>query len=219
MLVRKNGKKVVKGRKKSGSNLPIMVKFGLCPFPPQLFNTVKYTANFNLVISTGVGKYLFSCNGLFDPDFTGGGHQPLYFDQLAAIYDHYTVLSSRIKVKLGFTSTVTIPVISSVYIDDDTSVTVDAIQASERTPHASGYFVPAVEPSPWNRLSWSAADTFGGDPQSQDSLQGNSSTNPAEQSFYCIQGYDTSLASYTVVGYVELQYDTVWDEITTIAVS
>ena len=35
-------------------------------------------------------------NSLFDPDFTGTGHQPYYFDQFATIYQRYTVIGSKL---------------------------------------------------------------------------------------------------------------------------
>lgn len=60
------------------------------------------------VSSTGVGVvgyYTFSANGLFDPDITGAGHQPCGFDQLIALYEHYTV--TRAKVTATFFSDLT----------------------------------------------------------------------------------------------------------------
>ena len=34
-----------------------------------------------------------------DPNHTGVGHQPLYFDQLMTIYNHYIVIGAKITVK------------------------------------------------------------------------------------------------------------------------
>lgn len=39
-------------------------------------------------------------NSIFDPDFTGVGHQPAGRDEWAAFYKHYQVQSSRIKVQV-----------------------------------------------------------------------------------------------------------------------
>lgn len=41
----------------------------------------------------------FRANDMYDPDFTGGGHQPSGFDQLMAWYDHFTVVGSKISMK------------------------------------------------------------------------------------------------------------------------
>lgn len=41
---------------------------------------------------------MFRLNSLYDPDYTGTGHQPLGFDQWASVYDKYYVRRARIKV-------------------------------------------------------------------------------------------------------------------------
>jgi hypothetical protein len=46
--------------------------------------------------------YQFKINSLFDPDFTGTGHQPKGFDQLAALYQRYRVY--RVKYQIDFVS-------------------------------------------------------------------------------------------------------------------
>lgn len=46
--------------------------------------------------------HTFRANSLYDPDFTGVlGHQPYRFDQLAAIYGRYEVLSSKCRVQFA----------------------------------------------------------------------------------------------------------------------
>ncbi len=41
----------------------------------------------------------FRANGMFDPDFSLGGHQPYGFDQLMARYNHYTVVGAKISIR------------------------------------------------------------------------------------------------------------------------
>lgn len=47
---------------------------------------------------SGMAWYNFSANGLYDPNITGTGHQPLGFDQMMLMYDHYTVIGAKITV-------------------------------------------------------------------------------------------------------------------------
>ena len=55
-----------------------------------------------LLSSTGsvaFTTHTFRANSVFDPDWTGAGHQPTRFDQLAALYQRYEVLKSKIRVQ------------------------------------------------------------------------------------------------------------------------
>ncbi len=65
----------------------------------QTFETeLSYAEYFS--IDPGIGapaSFLFHCNGLYDPNHTGTGHQPHGFDQLMALYKNYQVLSSTIE--------------------------------------------------------------------------------------------------------------------------
>lgn len=42
--------------------------------------------------------YFFSANGMFDPNITGTGHQPIGFDQMMLMYEQVTVINSSIEV-------------------------------------------------------------------------------------------------------------------------
>lgn len=57
---------------------------------------LTYVTSVQLVISgSGAGVRAFTANGLYDPDITGVGHQPMGFDLFAGIYAKYIVRSSR----------------------------------------------------------------------------------------------------------------------------
>lgn len=47
------------------------------------------------------GSYTFAINNCFDPNFTGAGSQPLGFDQYAALYGRYRVLSVKFEIVAG----------------------------------------------------------------------------------------------------------------------
>lgn len=52
-------------------------------------------------LAGGIGAvptHYYSCNGLYDPDATGTGHQPMGFDTMMGYYEQFTVLRAHIKV-------------------------------------------------------------------------------------------------------------------------
>ena len=53
---------------------------------------LRYVENFTLNPGMlGATVNVFSMNGLFDPNITGIGHQPMYFDNYMGIYGRYRV--------------------------------------------------------------------------------------------------------------------------------
>jgi len=78
---------------------------GRNPFALNKMSTVlKYSTNISLdpkpeaLGSTGSNVWQFSINGMFDPDITSFGHQPMYFDNYAAIFGKYQVKYATISV-------------------------------------------------------------------------------------------------------------------------
>ena len=61
-------------------------------------------------------------NSCFDPDFTGIGHQPHYFDQYAAFYGRYMVYSSSVALKMRNNTTTAVTVGLWPSVDSSTVV-------------------------------------------------------------------------------------------------
>ena len=60
--------------------------------PDQFRTTLRYCEFLTITCTAGaLSRYEFLGNGLYDPNFTGTGHQPLGFDQLIAIYSYAVV--------------------------------------------------------------------------------------------------------------------------------
>lgn len=66
----------------------------------------------------GTGVYLFQANNIYDPDYSGTGHQPLYRDTWAGIYASYLVLGA--KIRLIFEPVRNVAVINSTDVVGDT---------------------------------------------------------------------------------------------------
>ncbi len=74
----------------------------ITPFPDKMRCCLTYVERSVSVLinSAAVSRQEFSGNSLFDPNFTGTGAQPEYFDQLAALYNRYRVYGSAVQVTL-----------------------------------------------------------------------------------------------------------------------
>lgn len=173
---------------------------------------------FTLTCTAGAfASQQYSCNGMFQPKTGGGGHQPVYFDQMTAIYDHYTVFRAQIRIEFLPNSTF---FSLAGYIDDDTSVVSSVTHAWEQTTGKGGIYPNfAVKPMVIN-LSWNARDYFGGDIFDNDNLQGTAAANPTEQSYFTVCARPTdNTTTGTVAVRIRIIYEAVWDELTTIAQS
>jgi len=71
-------------------------------FPDKMTSRLRYSDIITLT-GGGINNYTWRLNSLNDPDLSGIGHQPMYFDQYCgasgtAPYSRYRVLGSKIKV-------------------------------------------------------------------------------------------------------------------------
>lgn len=68
-------------------------------FPRSLKTKLRYVENLAFNSASGAtDSNVYRANSLFDPNETGVGHQPMTFDQYAAVYGRYTVTKSVMKV-------------------------------------------------------------------------------------------------------------------------
>ena len=158
--------------------------------------------------------YSYGVNCLYDPVLAVGGTQPMYFDQLSAIYNHYTVVASRIKVTIIPNRTEAFT--GGIVIDDDGTPSVTHLDMITQQP--SAVFSTSHRDVSAMRLykSWNAVSVFGPNPMDNDQLRGNASSNPAEiQSFTVfVRPIDHTTTNQTQYEYMaEIEFDTIWNEL------
>ncbi len=207
-------KKSSKRFKASAKAKPVKVNLGRQPIAQQSYRTFTYVDQSNISIASGVGFYQFRCNGLFDPNATGGGSQPMYFDQIMALYNHYTVLSSKITV--SFSDRFDRIFIITLYVDDDTTIDSNAIQSAARPGAKSVMTLLNDDRRETLTMKWDARSTFGGNPQSKAELTGTSGTNPSEQSYFTVAIKDLQLNDNNLTMYTKIEYYVVLDEFKTV---
>lgn len=66
-------------------------------FPSRRTTVLRYVEDFSLDPGNGNSAVnVFAVNNLFDPNYTGSGHQPMFFDNYAQLYSKYKVNSATI---------------------------------------------------------------------------------------------------------------------------
>jgi len=176
-------------------------------FPPTLLSKLRYCDTVPITSTVGsIGKYTFRINSLFDPDFTGVGHQPLYRDTFAAIYALYTVVSADIKLTVVNTSTV--PVHAGAVFEDDTgsSSSVNVLMEQNTGVH---HLIPAQAGSISShtfRLKWDCQKMLGLDPYTDIGTKAIFSADPTYLgAMTCwLQPVD---AASTTTGYLNIEID------------
>ncbi len=182
--------------------------------------TLVYKSFLNLSTQTGVGDQIVSCNGLFDPDITGAGHQPAGFDQYMDFYDHYEVLSSKIVVKVisPEVAATANQLIALVAIRDaPTAITLttidDTIENGLSAWGVSGSGASTGSNGVMTLQNSFVKSSFFGN-RGGDTLVGSISSNPAEQAFFIIKvasAAEGNTSTATMMHY-EVHYDVIFTE-------
>lgn len=161
-----------------------------------------------------VGNYVFSANGLFDPNITGTGHQPMGFDQMMVFYNHYTVIRSVAKVHITNTSTPATHV--GLSIQGSSTVTTDYRSLLENgqivyttlTPQLL-YGANCELKAAVNTASFQGIDNAMDDPD----MRGDSASNPVEQLYFVLTTWCTTGAIATAnQADVVIDYDCIFHE-------
>lgn len=198
---------------------------GTVTFGRGLPDKVLVTHTYHTFITIGstfgsTGNWFFRANGMYDPDFTGGGHQPLYFDQLSAIYNHFRVIKSNMKLRLTSRGTGNPVMVTGVMLNDDTSGTINGETLCEQKRARSMTLAQGTNDNTY-RLSerFSAYSTFGKESMGNDSLIGSGANDPSELTFFQIFCYSPLLGSGTIDLEVTIDYTALWTEIKDMAAS
>lgn len=177
--------------------------------------THKYCENVTLTSSIGAyNTYVFSTNSLYDPNLTGVGHQPLYFDQIGLFYNRSCVTDAKITVKFTTDTTNSNPLVVVLFIDDDATTTVANIQTLAENSTANSAQLKVIKGgSEAQQLSksWSLKQAFGPTNISDAQYSGTSSSGPADQQYFII-GMQPMTGSTTsaVLLQVQIEYTAIW---------
>lgn len=222
--VRNRTKRTHVTKRKRKHAAPITMLSLTTGFPNKVLVKHRYCQNVGLTSTTGTfASTQFRANGMFQPPNSGGGHQPMYFDQMTAIYDHFVVIASKCKIIVtpDSSSAMTKPAVVGLYVNDDTSVQYTSTTGVQEYQKGKTKLLNFNATKPITLTEyWSAKKYFGKNPLSNDNLQGSSSADPSEMSYYtiCLQDVTTA-ATCTVDMLVEIEYIAIWKELKDISQS
>lgn len=185
-------------------------------FPKKMMMTHRYneTGTFQTGAAGVMNSFSRVLNGLFAP---GGAHQPYYFDQMAALYNHFCVLKATVTWRAcvygGDTACI------GMYINDDTTVTPNLNGLNEQFQGAHtliskdrGYITL--------KRTWELKKNFDRYSSSDPEVIGSGAANPVEQS--CMTFYiDNSIVATqtSVLSDMTIDYTAEWTELKDIAQS
>lgn len=191
-------------------------------FPDRILTKLRYSDIKNLSSTLGASaNYRFRWNSIFDPDQSGTGHQPLYFDTYASVYDHYAVVSAKMKVLLVNQET-SLGIICGVVTDDDASSTADFNILSEQNHGISTYLTPLSGSSSEKilRSSWNCQQILNIDPFSSETYKTDVGSNPTEESYCNIWSISQDGSSTTVLRFkIDFEYEVLFSELKTPSLS
>lgn len=160
-------------------------------------------------------EYFFSANGLYDPNISGVGHQPIGFDQIGTFFDHYTVIYSQINVWFNNIDS-GISQFVGIKMDDNTS---SAGTISKFVENGSCVWTSCgcTCSGDDNKMLSMEMDVsrFLGRPKimSEDDLRGDTSNNPTEQAYWHIMAAPNVAQDSNLVRIlVEITYVAIWTE-------
>lgn len=157
----------------------------LSGFPDSKLVRLRYVETINITEAVlATANHLFSCNSIYDPNTSGTGHQPYGHDQWAALYNHYEVLGSKIRVLASSASATGVGVIVGIQLSDDTSVAINTNELMENNKSKYRICVAGNPPTVLTQ-KWSQRRHFPGK-RGDDNLSAMFGANPSEQMFYNI---------------------------------
>lgn len=219
-----NNKRSAKSKGKKKEPLAALVTRGLpasllrvpgLGFPHAMVCQLRYVDTFALTITSGsLAKQVMRWNSTFDPDFTGTGHQPLYRDTYASIYDQYAVVRAHVEVKFVNPSNST--VVCGIVGEDDTSssTTVNTLCEQATGQHT---ILPALTGSLSSQvftMAWDCKEVLHIDPFTSELYKTAAGSNPTEESNFVVWATNFDATSSAVTAHVTLVQEVLWTELT-----
>lgn len=210
-------KKVYKKKRIPGSgdlfNNPTRTSF----LPVSKYAITNYNEQSPTGLSTGpagtAGGYIYACNGGFDPNISGDGHQPMGFDTAMTFYEHYTVTDAKFSIR--FFNKNQSPIAIGAYLSPDPTILTSAIQINENgmikqkwIANVGGGGVTTIN------FTVNMNKYFGKNVMNEDDYRGDSVANPLELVYLILFAYspDLNLGTTAVPFEIDIKFRSKYTE-------
>jgi len=168
-----------------GTNPANAVTFQGKGFPDRLTTNLVYTDSIILDPSAGTPcpNKTYTMNGCFDPDFSLGGTQPTYWDQLSLIYSRYKVKGAKMTAIFSRSTTVlgdVGPYICGIQCSDNSTIVSTNPQVLMSSPNTGFRVVNQEDGSVSVSATYSQKNTY---PDFDSSVQARTNALPSIQWF------------------------------------
>lgn len=193
------------------------------PFPKQFTTKLRYETSVDVDPPLGgTASHLFRANSVFDPDFTGVGNQPRYFDQIMPLYDHFTVIGAKITVKVANPHTT--PYIVGVQLNGNGTTVANINDLIEQRNSTYKWIGHAYANTAINQITkkFSTKKFLGiSKPLAEDDLRGSISANPNEGAYFAVTvgSHDPAVNGLALPLRIIIDYIVVFTEPRTVASS
>jgi hypothetical protein len=188
----------------SASNFrsPVAVSFPktIYGFPDKLVTTLKYSQMINFTGSASPSAQVFNINSCFDPDSSGTGHQPSYFDKFSAVYARYFVSEACLDVTISNESA-TVPVNYAVVYSDQ-QIGANTVEELTEAQYSKYGIIGVLSSNPIKRvtlppilMSKLMGTTPGDILEADDNMYAPVGSNPADQAWGIIRLGATDLTT------------------------
>lgn len=187
-------------------------------FPDKMISTIRYCDIVSTSSTTGsIGKQIYRWNSVFDPDQSGIGHQPLYRDVFAGIYDHYAVISAACKCEAVNANTGN-SVLCGIVTDDDLTTSTSFQTLLEQSHGISELLTPLAGSKSRHMFTqtWSAARFLGVNPYTSEEYKTAVTGNPVEESYLLLWSIpQDGISTVSLQWRIQIEYDVLWTELQT----
>lgn len=185
-------------------------------FPNTIITKIRYCDHVQLTSNLGaMTGYVFAANGIFDPDISSTGHQPMFRDNYAALYDYYVVIGAKITVRMTNINADN-TVVWGINGDDDSSGSATLTTKMEQNNSVWNMLAPkGGKDSSTLTCTFEPTRDFGVDATSDGASQTVISANPSQ--LWCFQVWMASygVTTSTTQFAVEIDYTVKWSELST----